>query len=255
MLIRICLIVAVVAGLAVGALNFTKVREKITALQAFQQAETQRANTAEADLAKTRTELADTTKQLQETTANLQATTEERDKAVADVKRLTTDNETLTTNLQRVTGERDTAQAELARYTATGLTPDQIILANNRMKELQNNLEGTRAENRFLGQRIVKLENELARYVSPEKKVVLPASLRGKVVASDPKWNFVVLDIGENQGVLDHAEMLVNRNGKLVGKVVVRTVQKDRSIANVMPGWDIGEVAEGDQVIPAHPAS
>ena len=47
--------------------------------------------------------------------------------------------------------------------------------------------------------------------------------------------------------------MLVNRNGKLVGKVVVRTVQKDRSIANVLPGWELGEVMEGDQVIPAYP--
>jgi hypothetical protein len=30
-------------------------------------------------------------------------------------------------------------------------------------------------------------------------------------------------------------------------------VQKERSIANVMPGWQLGEIMEGDQVIPAHP--
>jgi hypothetical protein len=64
-----------------------------------------------------------------------------------------------------------------------------------------------------------------------------------------------VLDIGENQGVLEYGELLVNRNGKLVGKIVVRTVQKDRSVANLLPGWEIGEVLEGDQVIPANPAS
>jgi hypothetical protein len=249
MLIRICLIVAVVAGLAVGTLNFWKVREKIISLQDYRERETQRADTAEADLARTRSELADTTQQLKQTTAELQATT------VADVRRLTDENEQLMTNLQRVTGERDTAQAELARYVATGLNPEQIITANNRIKELENNLEGTRAENRFLGQKILKLENALARYVSPEKPVVLPASLRGTVVASDPKWNFVVIDIGENQGVLENGELLVNRNGKLVGKVVIRNVQKDRSVANVMPGWTVGEVLEGDQVIPAHPAS
>lgn len=255
MLIRICLIVAIVAGLAVGALNFTKVREKIVALQEFQRQETERANVAEADLARTRTELADTTQKLKQTTAELEATTEERDRAVADAKRLTGENETLTATLQRVTGERDVAQAELARYVATGLSPEQIVVANRRINELESNLEGTRAENRFLGQKIVKLENALARYVSPDHKVPLPASLRGQVVASDPKWNFVVLNIGENDGVLEHGELLVNRNGKLVGKVVVSSVQKDRSIANVLPGWSIGEVVEGDQVIPAHPAS
>ena len=85
--------------------------------------------------------------------------------------------------------------------------------------------------------------------------VTLPASLKGKVLVADPKWNFVVLNVGEDQGVLERGELLVNRDGKLVAKVVVRSVQKDRSIANVMPGWELGEVMEGDQVIPAHPAS
>jgi len=35
----------------------------------------------------------------------------------------------------------------------------------------------------------------------------------------------------------------------------VNTVHKDQSIANIMPGWELGEVMEGDQVIPAYPAS
>ena len=83
----------------------------------------------------------------------------------------------------------------------------------------------------------------------------LRADLKGKVVVVDPKWDFVVLDIGEDQGVLTDGELLVSRDGKLVAKVIVRTVEKDRCIANIMPGWKIGEVFEGDQVIPAHPAS
>src|SRR6266850_489176 len=72
---------------------------------------------------------------------------------------------------------------------------------------------------------------------------------------SDPKWQFVVLNVGEDQGVLEHGELLINRDGKLVAKVKVSSVQKDRCVANVMPGWQIGEIFEGDLVIPAHPAS
>jgi hypothetical protein len=106
-----------------------------------------------------------------------------------------------------------------------------------------------------LGKKIVQLNVELDRYRNPEKPVFLPASLKGKVLVADPKWNFVVLDIGGEQGVLEYGELLVNRNGRLVAKVVVRSVQKDRSIANVLPGWELGEVMEGDMVIPAHPAS
>ena len=64
-----------------------------------------------------------------------------------------------------------------------------------------------------------------------------------------------MLNVGEDQGVLQYGELLVNRNGKLVAKVRVSTVEKDRSVANVLPGWQLGEVMEGDQVIPAYPAS
>jgi len=77
----------------------------------------------------------------------------------------------------------------------------------------------------------------------------------GKIMVADPKWNFVVLNVGENQGVLEDGELLVNRDGRLVAKVKIQSVQKDRSIANVLPGWSMGEIFEGDQVIPAHPAS
>jgi hypothetical protein len=71
----------------------------------------------------------------------------------------------------------------------------------------------------------------------------------------DPKWEFVVLDIGDDQGVLQQGQLLVSRDGKLVAKVIVTRTDKDRSVANVMPGWKLGEIFEGDTVTPAHPAS
>jgi hypothetical protein len=255
MLIRICLIVAIVAGLGVGVLNFVKVKEKITALQTELAEEKSARASAEAERDKTKAELDTTTKELKTTKATLETTTEERDRAVAEASKRVKEAEQLAEDLKRVTGERDTAQAEVGAYRATGLTPEQIVSANNRIKELIANLDGTQKENRVLGQKIAKLQTELDRFINPEKPVFLPASLKGKVLVSDPKWNFVVLDIGENQGVLEYGELLVNRNGKLVGKVVVRNVQKDRSVANVLSGWEVGEILEGDQVIPAHPSS
>jgi archaellum component FlaG (FlaF/FlaG flagellin family) len=78
--------------------------------------------------------------------------------------------------------------------------------------------------------------------------------LVGKVLVTDPKWDFVVLNVGEDQGVLDNGELLVSRDGKLVAKVKITSVQKDRSIANIEPGSKLGEVLEGDKVIPAYPS-
>jgi hypothetical protein len=255
MLIRISLIVAIIAGLAVGGLNFVKVKEKITTLQANLKEQTDGRTKAESELASTRKDLTKTTAELKQTKAELEATAAAKEKAEADVAAQTKRAEKLTDDLNKTRQERDNAQSDLAAFKATGLTPEQILGMNKEFKSLQDNLTVSESENKILMQKLRKVETELARYVDPEKPVFLPASLKGKVLVADPKWNFVVLNVGENQGVLEYGELLVNRNGRLVAKVVVRSVQKDRSIANVLPGWELGEVMEGDLVIPAHPAS
>jgi cell shape-determining protein MreC len=157
--------------------------------------------------------------------------------------------------LNKTRQERDNAQAELAAYKATGRSPQEILGMNKEFKKLQDTLEGMQAENKLLGKRLVKVQTELDRFQDPNKPVYLRADLKGKVLVCDPKWNFVVLNVGEDQGVLEYGQLLVNRDGRLVAKVIVRSVQKDRCIANVMPGWELGPVMEGDLVIPAYPAS
>lgn len=255
MLVRISLIVAILAGLAVGVLNFVKVKEKITTLQTNLDTETKAHQEFLAKYTASEKSLAITNKVLKQTIATLEATTAERDKLQTDFAALTKRADKLTEDLAKTRQERDAAQQELAAYKATGLNPEQISRINKDFKDLKDALTGTQEENAVLGKKIQKLQAQLDRFLDPKKPVYLKASCRGKVLVTDPKWSFVVLDVGEDKGMKEFGEMLVNRNGKLVGKVVVRTVQKDRSIANVIPGWEIGEVMEGDQVIPANPES
>jgi len=255
MLLRISLIVAIIAGLAVGGLNFVKVKEKITALAADRDNEKKMKEQAQSELRSTRSELAKANAELKTTKATLEATIAERDKAVSDLAAKTKEADRLSSDLAKTRKEREDAQAELEAYKLTDLKPDQILAIKKQYNDLQKALEGSQEENKLLGQKITKLQTELDRYISPEKPVYLPASLTGKVLVTDPKWNFVILDIGLDQGIKEYGELLVNRNGKLVAKVIVRSAQKNRSVANVMPGWQLGEVMEGDQVTPAHPES
>jgi cell shape-determining protein MreC len=255
MLIRISLIVAIIAGLAVGGLNFVKVKEKITTLQTDLKTQTDGRVKAETELASTKKDLTKRTADLAQTKAELEATTAAREKADAEVAALTKKNGQLTEDLTKTREERNTAQQELAAYKVIGLTAQQVAGMDKAYKALQNNLAVADDENKVLAKTITKLKSRLAVYEDPTYFVTLPAGLKGKVMVADPKWNFVVLSVGEDQGVLERGELLVNRNGKLVAKVVVRSVQKDRCIANVLPGWELGEVMEGALVIPAHPAS
>jgi len=126
---------------------------------------------------------------------------------------------------------------------------------NKQLKNARTEVAVVNDEKLVLLHTIGRLTNELAKYVEPSNVVKLRADLHGKVLAVDPKWDFVVLDIGEDQGVVSAGELLVSRNGKLVAKVIVRSVEKDRSIANIVPGWKLGDMIEGDEVSPAHPAT
>lgn len=255
MLLRISLIVAIVAGLAVGGLGYYEATTQIPALTDQRNKEQDAKKAAQTELASTKTKLKKTEGELASTQQELSDTKGERDKAVARAETQSKRADELADKLGKTTRERDDAQNELAAYKATGLNPDQVINLNKNLKNALAETEAVNGEKVVLLRTITRLTNELAKYIGPEQYVKLPADMHGKITVVDPKWDFVVLNIGEDQGMIPEGELLVSRQGKLVAKVIVRTVQKDRSIANLVPGWKLGEMIEGDEVSPAHPAS
>ena len=255
MLMRISLIVAILAALGAGTLNVLQVRDHINSLISerddyhTQLTQTQSTlDTTKKDLAKTKSDLADTQQQLADAqTARKKA----EDVAAAQQKRA----DDLSDKLAKATQDRDAAQADLAAYKATGKSPQEILQLVAMIKQDEDAISAMNDEKKVLTRTIERQKNQLNELIGTNYVVTLPADLKGKVVVVDPKWDFVVLNIGDDQGVLPDGELLVSRDGKLVAKVVVRTVEKDRCIANIIPGWKLGEVFEGDQVTPAHPAS
>lgn len=251
-MIRICLIIAIVAGLAVAVVNFVQVKEVISSTRGALITTSNTLETTKITLNKTSKELASTKKDLETTKETLKTTEEARDTALADAeKNLKRANETAE-QLKNTTVQRDAALADLAAWKASGYTVDQLKTLIANYDDAKKTIEGQEAEKKVFMSKIKKLENELAYYTQgDELKVALPEGLKAKVLVFDPKWDFVVLDVGENQGVLERGELLVNRNSKLVAKVRVLRVDKDRCIANVVPGWKLGEIVEGDAAIPA----
>ena len=254
MLLRISLIVAILAGLGAGVVSYLEVSDKIPVLTKQRDDEHTAKVTALGDLAKTRTELKKTQGELSQTQTELADTKKERDAQIARADAQNKRADTLADQLTKATSERDDAQNQLASFTATGLTPDQVVRLNKNLKDARMEIEAITGEKVVLLRTITRLTNELNKYIGPEDYVKLRADLHGKILVVDPKGDFVVLDIGEDQDVIPGGELLVSREGKLVAKVVVRSVQKDRCIANLIPGWKLGEMIEGDVVTPAHPA-
>src|ERR1035438_4612916 len=169
MLIRISLIVAIIAGLAVGGLNFVKVKEKITILQHDLKTEADahkefqgKFNVAQKDLNKT-------TAELKQTKAELEASNAAKEKAEADVATLTKRADKLTEDLNKTRQEREDAQQQLAAFKALGLTPQQIAGMDKAYKAVQDNLAVSETENKVLMQEIRKVKTQLAVFVDPTR--------------------------------------------------------------------------------------
>lgn len=250
MLTRICLIVAIVAGLAVAGLNFVKIKETITTLKESLASEISQKEAAQTELASTKKNLDQTTKERDAAKAEIASTQEERDKAVAEAENQTKRASRIADELAKTKQDLGDSQGEMAAWKALGISVDKVGTMITELKRVKEERNTIAEANRISEQKVASLKNRLMQYEDENYRVELPSSLQGKVLVADPKWDFVVLNIGQNQGLLENGVLLVNRNGRLVAKVQVRSVQPDRAIANVLPNWKLGEVMEGDQVIP-----
>jgi hypothetical protein len=256
MLTRIFLIVAIVAALAAGVLNFVVVKDKITMLTDDRNTQRSQKEQAQTDLASTKQTLSRTQNQLTQTQHDLADAQAAQKKAESDLASQVQKANDLSSQLAKMTQERDSIQNDLDAYQHTGETPEQVLKLVGQIKQDKVAIDAITDEKAVLTRTVARLQNQLSLLIGTTNYVVtLPAGLKGKVMVVDPKWDFVVLNIGEDQGVLEDGELLVNRDGKLVAKVIVRSIEKDRCIANVVPGWQLGEIIEGDEVIPANPSS
>lgn len=72
----------------------------------------------------------------------------------------------------------------------------------------------------------------------------------GKIAAINPSWNFVVLNVGENNGLTKDSEMAVTRDGRTIGKIKITSVEPLTSIGDIMPNSIApgSAIQVGDQV-------
>jgi len=197
-------------------------------------------------------------KKLAATEKDLNATKARLEEALGKVTELTGkfENEQkraigLQQTLDKAKSDLKTAQDDLAAYTGTGFKPEDIKGLSADLKSKIQEVEGLRDEGKLLAEKLRKAVIRIEQLTSTKDvDPVVPEKVRGKVLVVDPKWNFLILDIGEKQDLPQNGVLLVSRDGTLIAKVRIMSVQKDRSIANIMPGWKLKDVMEGDAVVP-----
>ena len=212
-------------------------------------------NTANADLAKTKSalklaqnDLTQSKNDLAKASADLQAT-----KVALDQK--TQEADGLKTQMADKDQQLQTAKTDLATVTDTikkiqdGLASVGITNITS-VGELRDKIVSFGDENKVLGEQLASLHAENQQLKDKlEYLTTTPVGLRGHVTVVQEKWGFLVLDIGQAQRVQPNAEFLVYRDTKLVGKVQIVSVAANNSIAQILPEYQRSTPAVGDLII------
>lgn len=202
-----------------------------------------------AELDSTKITLSKTSNDLKESTQKVALLTSEEEKKSADILELNSAKAKLTDSLadsQKQLADKDSSLTQLK----TDMTAKDARIADLEAKanstekpandptiELKKQLEEKDILTTRLQAKLKDQESQLAalkeREAQRRSKLMRPG-LEGRILAVNSSWNFVVLSLGDRNGVVNNAEMLIKRGSQLIGKVRITTVEPSTSIADIV---------------------
>src|SRR5215211_2171915 len=137
------------------------------------------------------------------------------------------------------------SQVDDLRHQLDGAEKEKALLAE-KLQEAQQHPEQVK-EAPKTG---IKKKRETAS-VQRESSSRHRAGVHGTVLASNQAYNFVVLNLGARNGVEPNSEMLVLRDGTLIGKIRISSVEPATAIGDIMTNSLARgvQVQSGDSVI------
>jgi len=254
-LLAVC--IAVSLGAAVlGFLNRGKLMDTRAELEAksAQLATTQQQlEAANKDIESKKEEIAKLNSEKEQLTADLGEAKANLDKTKEELAAATEKATTLESELSTVKSEseaKDTKIAELeTQLQGGGAEATAAAEGGVDTKAMEAELEETKTLLAAAQDRNTGLEAQISEFRRKEEarqKSQMRQGIQGTILAVNQAWNFVVLSIGDRQGVVNNAEMLVQRGGQLIGKVRVTSVEPSTSIADVI----VRTVPRGFSVMP-----
>ncbi|MSU36807.1 MAG: hypothetical protein EXS36_17255 [Pedosphaera sp.] len=250
-MLRLFLVLAFLAALAALGIGQFMVKPKVDELNA-----TVATVTGERDKAQTDKQAAD--KKAKEATAVAEKAVKESSAMKVELETTTAEAVVQRARADKASADRDVvtktkneSQEKLARWEGLGLQPEGVVKIKEAARKFEEEKDIVVAENKVLLFDINLLANKLKKYEGDNSEVVLPKGLHGAVTAVSPASDFVFLDIGSNHGVLERGKMMVHRGGKLITKVMIVSVDTNRSVANILKDWSQGDltVQVGDGVL------
>lgn len=252
MAIKILLILALLTGGGSIAVSHFMVKPRIEKAEKAEKENMQKFQAESAAKARVQSELNETKQTLETTKTELETTK-------TSLAAKTTEAEAANAKVNELTGTVNAKNKEIAdikaanaEFVAFGKPMSDIKATYAKLPVVIKERDVFTAENKVLQVEVNRLKNkmrELDKNSLIAPAVRLPAGLSGKVVSVDPRYEFVIINVGGKQGALVDGEMVITRNGEMVGKLRIATVEPDYSVANIIQSWKKKDAVEGDTVL------
>jgi hypothetical protein len=174
-------------------------------------------------------------------------------RAEADLTRAQNEKAEMESKLQASEAQVADLQKRVADATIGGVPGSPEAVSPNEMKaqldDTTKQLEAAEQEKAILGNKVKEAQERVAAIEAEKKRResgINPPGVHGTVLAVNQAYNFVVLSLGDRQGVVPNSEMLVMRSGALIGKIRISSVEPTTSIGDIISN----SLARGVQVQP-----
>ena len=190
--------------------------------------------------------------------AKAEAALAESEKEKADLKgKLDASQQEIAALRQHAAGTNESAPGSIAAAAENAQNAD----LQSQVDDLRRQLDGAEKEKALLAEKLQDAQERAAQPKEAPKTETRRrretasaqresssrrAGVHGSVLAYNQAYNFVVLNLGARNGVEPNSEMLVLRDGTLIGKIRISSVEPATAIGDIITS----SVARGVQVQP-----
>lgn len=243
-MVKIILIVAALLAVGSAVLGYMNMSTIDVTKQALADKETEVEN-KETEISELSTELEETATALEEA-KSLSADAQDQ---IADVRRQVDTAKQQVSSLEGLLEKKNTEieslKGELASVKEEKQSvPDPQVVeqaseTSETITQMQEQLKAAEMEAKLTAEKLESARNRvktLEQDAARREGTIMAKGLQGQILAVNPAWNFVVLSLGDRQGVAPNAEMLVRRGGRMIGRIRITSVEKSNSIADIVSG-------------------
>lgn len=124
----------------------------------------------------------------------------------------------------------------------------RLVAAKDEFNRLQGTYQSLQERERKLASDYTSAKEKLDILgIKPDTLLEAPPAVNGQVLAVDTN-GLVEVSLGRDDGMREGFTLEVQRNGQYLGRLKIRTVRDDKSVAEILTSYQKGYIRQGDRV-------